>query len=148
MTSSTPRQTGTPGGNARRPADPKRRGATMVEFTLFFLLYLTIMMGLMEGGRAIWTYTTLSYAARQGARYAMVHGVGSPVSDDAIETRVEQNAIGLGEVDVTTAWLPDNSVGSFVEVRVRYNFHFIGAKLFMPTADLVLGSTSRMMVTY
>ena len=50
-----------------------RRGQSMVEFSLVFVLFITMMAGMFEFGRALWVYTTLAHATREGARYAMVH---------------------------------------------------------------------------
>ena len=48
----------------RRPVRNGRRGATMVEFALFFLLFFVVTVALMELGRGMWTYTTVAHAAR------------------------------------------------------------------------------------
>ena len=52
-------------------------GAAIVEFSLVFMLFLVLSIGLFEMGRAMWIYTTLSHAARQGARFAMVRGTNA-----------------------------------------------------------------------
>ena len=41
------------------PMKSHRRGATIVEFSLGFMLFLVIMVTLMEFGRAMWTYSTI-----------------------------------------------------------------------------------------
>ncbi len=125
-----------------------RRGATMVEFSLFFLLFLMLSLGIMEFARALWTYTTLAHAARQGARYAMVHGESNPVSNTQIRDVVVANAVGLVDSDlsVTPVWSPDNKSGSVVEVQVRYPFRFVTAPIILSNNDLQLGSTSRMVI--
>ena len=45
-----------------------------MEAALALLLTLTILFGIMEFGRAAWSYNTVAHAAREGARFAMVHG--------------------------------------------------------------------------
>lgn len=42
-----------------------RRGQSMVEFALTFALVMMLVMGIFEIGRALWSYTTVSFAARQ-----------------------------------------------------------------------------------
>ena len=76
-----------------------------------FLLFLLVSIGLFEMGRVMWIYTTLSHAARQGARFAMVRGddAMSPVTTatNAEITQVVRNhAIGLvaSDVTVTPTW--------------------------------------------
>ena len=127
-----------------------RRGATMVEFALFFLLFLMLAVGLMELGRGIWTYTTLAHAARQGARYALVHGLANPIAGDdpSIEAVVKANAVGLdgSEISVLTTWDPANEPGSVVEVQVRYPFRLAVAPLILAQDSIQMGSTSRMIM--
>ena len=120
----------------------------MVEFALFFMVFLMVTLGIMEFGRALWTYTTLAHAARQGARYAMVHGENNPVSNDQVRDVVANNAVGLDKsvIVVNTSWLPDNSSGSQVEVQVRYPFRFVTAPLLLSDNDLLLGSNSRVVI--
>jgi Flp pilus assembly protein TadG len=128
----------------------------MVEFAFFFLLFLTLTVALMDFGRGIWTFTTLSHAARQGARYAMVHGGtnlvkdgnGNDVTGDGIETVVKANAVGLdpAKITVTPTWDPANSRGNYVQVRVSYPFQFVASPLFLAQDGLTLSSTSRMVI--
>ncbi len=47
----------------------KERAQTMVEFALVFPIVLLITYGIMELGRMIFIYTSLTSAAREGARY-------------------------------------------------------------------------------
>jgi len=49
------------------------RGATLVEFAIAATVFLTAMFGVIEFGRALWVHNALSDAARQGARYAVLH---------------------------------------------------------------------------
>ena len=49
------------------------RGATLVEFAIGATVFLTVMFGVIEFGRALWVHNALSDAARRGARYAVVH---------------------------------------------------------------------------
>jgi len=54
---------------ARRP-----RGQALVEFALVLPLFLTLMLAIFDIGRVIWARNSLENAAREGARYAIVHG--------------------------------------------------------------------------
>ena len=58
--------------------DTRQRGATIVEFSLVFLLFVVILVALMEFGRAMWTYAMIAHATRQAGRYCMVHGTEKP----------------------------------------------------------------------
>ena len=58
------------------------RGQSLVEFALLLPLMLLIITGLFDVARAVWEENTLAYAAREGTRYAIVHGsYGSPAAD-------------------------------------------------------------------
>jgi TadE-like protein len=70
----------------------KPRGQAMVEFALIFPIFILLMVGLFDLGRVIWVNDTLANAAREAARYAIVHGaksscpVGPPAPDTLIPT--------------------------------------------------------------
>src|SRR5437588_9768623 len=92
------------------------RAQSLVEFSLLLPLMLLIITGLIDVGRAVWEENTLAYAAREGTRYAIVHGsAGIPkvgpihpsqlnptgYNTGNIVNVVRQNAIGVPNVDVT-----------------------------------------------
>jgi Flp pilus assembly protein TadG len=140
-----------------------RRGATIVEFALFFMVFLMVAVGLMELGRGVWTYTTLSHAARAGARYAIVHGSLNPIDDDdtTIENVVKANAVGLdpAEITVNTAYesydssngtwssgAANNVRGNVVEVAVSYPFRLVTGPLLLAQDTINMRSTTRMVI--
>ena len=149
----------------------KQTGAVIVEFSLVFMLFLVLSIGLFEMGRAMWIYTTLSHAARQGARFAMVRGnaattLGVPTATNAEITQVvRNNAIGLVASDVTVTPMWKDSAGgieqpwdaagtsriggSYVVVRTTYPLRFITGNVFIAGSDsLNLGSVSSMTISY
>ena len=100
------------------------RAQSLVEFSLLLPLMLLIITGLIDVGRAVWEENTLAYAAREGTRYAIVHGsAGNPAAgpdnpncggalpDQVICTEipriVRQAAIGVQNITVTITY-PDN----------------------------------------
>ena len=102
----------------------EQRGQSLVEFALLLPLMLLIITGLFDVARAVWQENTLAYAAREGTRYAIVHGsYGSPAADPTDVTNatcspgdlvictqipniVRQAAIGVPNVTVTVTY-PD-----------------------------------------
>ncbi len=126
----------------------RRKGAAIVEFALGFLYFLLLVIGLMEAGRAVWAYTTVAEATRQGARYAMAHGASNPATADQIKAVVASNAVGLdaNQLTVNTTWSPANQRGATVQVQVRYNLDLVAATLIIPQGKLTLGSSSNMIV--
>ena len=57
------------------PAMRKRvRGQALAEFALVLPVFLLMAMAIIDVGRGIYIYGVMSNAAREGARYAIVHG--------------------------------------------------------------------------
>jgi hypothetical protein len=50
------------------------RGQTMVEFALILPILMLLLTGFFDLGRVVLANDALSHAAREGARYAIVHG--------------------------------------------------------------------------
>jgi len=57
---------------------PRSAGQALVEFSLVIPLFLSLLMGIFDFGRVVWASNSLASAAREGARFAIVHG-GSPM---------------------------------------------------------------------
>src|SRR5438132_4784872 len=68
------------GMDEKRVSQNPEKGQTLVEFALVALLFLTLVLGIVEFGRALWTWNTIVQATRAGARFAVVE---PPTSDDA-----------------------------------------------------------------
>jgi Flp pilus assembly protein TadG len=123
----------------------RRRGQAMVEFSLVFIVFLTLMMGIFELGRTVWIYSTVAHAVRQGSRFAMVHGVNNP-ANDALIARVKLQAIGLSNdsIQIVTTWEGGGIAGSFVKVDVKYPYQpAIAGPLFGRSDGFLIGSSSR-----
>jgi hypothetical protein len=99
-------------------SDAGEGGQSLVEFALILPIILLIITGVFDVARAVWQENTLAYAAREGTRYAIVHGSGYcsitacpdpsgiawPGNDSSVRTVVQQAAVGVGgaiTVDVT-----------------------------------------------
>lgn len=96
-----------------------QRGQSLVEFALLLPVMLLIITGLFDVARAVWEENTLAYSAREGTRFAIVHGSAgqgplpdgwvwgaadpTDVNDHVIgyvKTVVKQAAIGVPNVTV------------------------------------------------
>ncbi len=91
------------------------RAQSLVELAFILPILLLIVTGLFDLARAVFAENTLAYAAREGTRYAIVHGSASstPVgptntSDPTIASVVRNAAIGVPNITVTTSW-PDGN---------------------------------------
>lgn len=63
---------------ARRKVGRSRRGATIVESAIVMVVFITLTLGAVDLEIGVYRFNTLSEAARQGARRAMVHGTLAP----------------------------------------------------------------------
>lgn len=111
----------------------KQRGATIVEMAVLLSVFLMIVFGIVEFGRAVWYYNTVGHAAREGTRFAAVNGStsGAPPGprDSAVVTplvrsKVISAAVGLNlqTGDIVVTWSPNNKPGSTVSVEVTKAF--------------------------
>jgi len=111
-----------------------RRGATAIELALVLMLFLTLVLGMLDLGIAVFRYHIVAEAARQGARRAIVHGkladklgVWGPESfsvtgedGHALVTGIQPllEGLDLSQVTVTAEW-PDGGNDPQADNRVR-----------------------------
>ncbi len=123
------------------------RGATQIEFVLSILTVIFVIFAIWEAIMAVYTYNVLSDAAKEGVRYAIVHGSrntncsgpgtcgvppsASPSTDPTGSTFVvpvvrKFASASLHDVSgmTVTVTYPDasNAAPSRVQVSVRYNY--------------------------
>lgn len=128
---------------------PKRRGQSLVEFALIAPIFFFLVIGIIEGGRLLWTFHTLNNAAKEGSRYTMVRGTNSelgdaPATDSTIETYILSKSSGLADADLTTNLVlldgdMDNKSRFRVEVSYDYSF-VVGA--FLGVSDMTITADS------
>ena len=144
------------------PSVPVRhqRGLAIVEFKIVMPLVLFVLIATAEIGRALYQYTALTKAVRDGARFLADQGDGStgiPVLDNTDLTRA-RNLTVFGNINGTgTAILPGFVVGNvtaqrvtsggtateYVRVTATYNFQ----ALFVPIPGLGMGTSNVNAVT-
>lgn len=61
-----------------------RRGATTVEMTLVGIPMIFVLISIFEISRGMWMYHTLSYAVKDGVRFAIVHGINCVTITDPV----------------------------------------------------------------
>jgi len=114
---------------------------------------LLLLIGLIVGALGVFRYQEIGRLAREGARYAAVHGgtysmtTGQPAATptDVYKNAILPAAVILDPAKLTTdvSWSPDNRQGGQVTVTVRYQW--------LPEAyfkNMTLTSTATMPVTY
>jgi hypothetical protein len=64
----------------------KNRGQALVEFSLTVMIFLVLLMGIFDFGRAIFMYNGVAQAAREIARVTSVHSGGTAALGASTET--------------------------------------------------------------
>jgi hypothetical protein len=53
----------------------RRRGQSMLEFTLVGIPLMFVLISIFEISRGMWMYHTLAFSVKDGVRFAVVHGI-------------------------------------------------------------------------
>jgi Flp pilus assembly protein TadG len=139
------------------------RGQSLVEFALCSVLILALIFGVVEIGRMVLLYTTVSNATRIGTRYAIVHGSDSgaasgPSNDDATAIAVVKNFAKVGGLNTSNLTVhvyyyssggvsPNcNAPGCWVKVTASYPYDPLVSYFRLPTINL--SSTSEGVITW
>ena len=145
------------GSVARRRLERKkrRRGHVILEFSLVFVLLMMILVGLMELGRGMWTFSVIAHITREVGRFCIVRGSVNPVTGTQLDAQIEKHCRSTGldpsKVTVTTSWngspTPASiSRGDTVEVTLSYPFQIVAGALILGHSEIDLSSTSRMVI--
>ena len=111
---------------ARRFVVGDERGAAMVEFALVAgVIFIPLVFGTIEFGRLISAKTTITAAAREGVRFAIVRGsasgaAGGPVADSAAVANYVMARTQLSPITVKSTWTGAKDPGDTVTVQVTY----------------------------
>jgi Flp pilus assembly protein TadG len=118
-------------------------GQSLVEFALILPVVLLIITGLFDVARATWQENTLAYAAREGTRYAIVHGSASldgtvvhPSNEQPVIDVVRAAAVGVPNVSVTVTWPDGNCYDRNCRVQVDSTAPFVP----LPSAYMLGGA--------
>ena len=158
------------------PPRKGERGSALVEFALVAMLFFAMLFGIIDFGRAFYTYHFLSSAARSAARWAIVNGHdcnsdgscngtapmnNGPASETDVQNYVKALVpTGIDSTKVVTtacgvvgkkcAASPpsctNNEPGCTVSVNVSYDLNFLAP--FIHSATVPLSSTSEMIISH
>lgn len=76
-----------------------RRGQALVEFALVLPVFLLVLMGILDLGRAVYYSSTLSNTARETARRGIVDQTCANLEDIA-----NQRSVGMEDVEINVEW--------------------------------------------
>ena len=133
-------------GKQQTNSPPKREGAwrssqpgqSLTELSLTWIILLTLLAGVLDIGRAYYTFLALRDAAAEGAAY----GSFDPANSTEIEARVRAESPGPSIVDWTGANITSNVIGAAcrgggIEVNVQVDY-----QLLTPFIGAIVGSQS------
>jgi Flp pilus assembly protein TadG len=150
-------------------------GSGLVEYAVVFVLFMTMIVGIMDFGRALYSYHFVSHASREAARFAAVHGstcntdadkgsctpTGGPAGPStpdpiiAFVTGITPPGIISGNVTTTPTWPGNGSTTCNaklnaptcpVQVQVSYTFNFLFS--WVRKTSMTLSSTSEMIISH
>jgi len=101
----------------------REQGQALTEFAFLLPVFLLLVIGLFDLGRAVFQLNTLGHAAQDGTRFAIVHGESSqnpvgPGNEAPVVKVVRDAAIGVPDVSVAVAW-PDQCARRNCRVAVN-----------------------------
>lgn len=82
----------------------QQTGATIVEFSLSLLIFLTFLLGITDFSRMLFTWNAANEATRMGARYAVV--CDDTANEAAVLERMQRLLPQISDIDM--AWVPQN----------------------------------------
>ena len=130
-----------------------------MEFAIASTVALTMIFGIIDFGRGLYTYHLVAKAARAGSRYAIVRGsnctlAGCPATSADVQTYVRGLAPGVdpNSLSVVATWPATGCIGATanapgcpVTVTVTYPFTFL-VRL-MPNFPMSMSSASTMIIS-
>jgi Flp pilus assembly protein TadG len=100
----------------------RQRGNTLIEFTLVGIPLIFVLISIFEMARGMWIYHSLQHAVKEGARFAIVHGINCTTTPNAcgktvgdVARIIQDSGVGLIPGDVTLTFASESqSVGPCV----------------------------------
>lgn len=132
----------------------QRRGQTLVEFALILPIFLLVLVGIFDMGRAVYYYNTISNAAREAVRLAIVDQNATAITGKAVSHAA---SVGVTSSDVTVEFrTSDDSaacpapykIGCLAVVTVNYDFNAATPIIGNLIGTVALQATSRQGVEY
>jgi len=104
-----------------RPYHP--RGQSLVELALLLPALLLLVVVTLDLGRGIYYYSVIYNAAREGARYGIIHPDDIPgIRDAAINLAI---GIDLQEDDIDVLFNPPEPNAKTIQVTIEYPFELV-----------------------
>lgn len=138
-----------PGRNIFRPRLTRRRaladrsGTALIEFAFTAPVFLLFLIGIVEGGRALWSDNVLQYAMEQSGRYIIAN-------PDATDAQIQSYAAAqLPSVDPSqvTVTVTRDAVSGVNFVTVNASYAFAPVTSLVPLGTITLTGKTRVPLT-
>ena len=133
----------------------KRSRATgVVEFAMGATIFLMLMFTIIEMAMVVYSYNTISHAARECVRYAIVHSPTGP--NPATTAQIKNVAVSYADLpapnqltasEVTVTWPADPNLPSSDDAQCTIALNYSLRIPFLPSRTLPLTATARMLVS-
>lgn len=124
--------------NNQEERNDSENGQSLVEFTFSLIVLVILLAGLVDLGRALFTYMALRDAAQEGALY----GSFTPADTAGIQDRMYQNSNllasleGTGLIDINITHDGTPCTGEAITIEITHN----SFPITMPFLGSLLGS--------
>ena len=119
-------------------------GTAAIEFAIIAPVFLIMMLGIVEIGRAMWIKNTLQFAVEETTRYAMVN----PSADTAtLETYAGNQVFGATVVTSGNFSASTETSGGVTYVVITGTYAFESLVPLIPLPDITLSAKSRVPVS-
>ena len=92
-----------------RLATRSAKGQSLVEFALVFPVFILLLIGLFDLGRAVFAFNTVSNASRESVRIAIVNQTEADIEAEALKQGV---GLGLTPAEVTISYGDPSGTGT------------------------------------
>ncbi len=120
----------------------KHKGQSIVELALILPVFILIVFGMLDMGRAFYFQEAIANMAREGARYGAVNNTTS-VSSEAL---AEAGALVSGATISSVVKACDSKSEQYVSVTVNYAFSLVTPVMQAFGKPITMTATSRMPV--
>ncbi len=126
----------------------------MVEFAMAATIFLLLMFAIVELGMVVYSYNTISHAARECVRYAIVHSPTGPAP--ATTAQIQTATITYADLpapnqlvpgDVAITWPADPNLPLSKDAQCTIALNYSLRIPFLPSRTLPLTATARMLVS-
>ena len=132
----------------------RRRGTAILEQAIVLPMMILLFMGSFISGLGVFRYQQISMLAREGTRWAAVHGptyqienptIAAITSTDVYNNAVAPKMVGLNAAQLTCTLTPTPMASTAKTAIVKVTYHWVPESLFSP---ITFSSTSTMPITY